>query len=167
MLSHPRCSAAPAASIESRPYACAFVVFFCIATTANDYAPFWSAFEVHKMRCVLVSFLLVAAVATCSAQIDCNVNDSNQRPLKCVLKSETSPFADRCATCTKDGVDYGLGACNAASQCDGVKANCENIVKGTFSLCSSNGCNKCTSPASLPSIGLLAGVGAFCAVLLM
>lgn len=139
----------------------------CIFLHRNNIETLCSCWSVFKMRFVFTSLLLVAAVATCSAQIDCNVNDSNQRPLKCVLKSETSPFANRCATCTKDGVDYGLGPCNAATQCDGVKANCENLVKGTFSLCPSNGCNKCTSPGSLPRIGLLVGVAAFCAVLLM
>ena len=114
---------------------------------------------------VIVSALLIVVVVSGVAAIKCNVNDSNNRPLKCEVKD--FPLADTCAVCTTGGSDYGLGGCSsAAGQCPGVQSNCVSVVKGTYSSCQTDGCNKCTSASSVNAMCLYALAAAVCFLLI-
>lgn len=117
------------------------------------------------IRPLFTTVLLLVVVAGVAA-INCYVNDSQNRPLKCTNTS--FPGGNTCAVCTSGGSDYGLGGCTTfGGQCDGVKSNCENVVKGTFSSCTTDLCNKCTSAAAVVGMVFPAVAAAAFAVLLM
>jgi hypothetical protein len=112
----------------------------------------------------IVSALLIVVVVSGVAAIKCNVNDSNNRPLKCEVKD--FPGADTCAVCTSGGSDFGLGGCSSLGQCAGVQSNCVNLVKGTYSSCQTDSCNKCTSASSVHAMCLYALAAAVCSLLI-
>ena len=95
-------------------------------------------------RNIIFTFMLLAMGGTALA-ITCNVNDSKSKPLTCSVKNDT--FADTCASCTSGGIDYGFVPCISWLSCPALKTACENEVKGVYSSCTTNNCNKCTSSA--------------------
>ena len=99
----------------------------------------------------VVCVMLALAMVCCVAAIKCNVNDSNKRPLKCELK-DFLDGEDNCAVCTSNGADYGLGGCSAALTCAIMEKSCVETVKGSFTKCTGDGCNKCTSSSSVSTM---------------